>query len=107
MLIAGGYDKNLSYEPLGEAAIGRVKAMFLTGDTAEKIRDAVTSAPGYDPDELPVTVIDDFDEAVRAAANYAQSGDMVLFSPASASFDRFRNFEERGRYFKKLILEMK
>ena len=107
VLIAGGYDKNLSYEPLGEAAIGRVKAMFLTGDTAEKIRDAVTSAPGYDPDELPVTVIDDFDEAVRAAANYAQSGDMVLFSPASASFDRFRNFEERGRYFKKLILEMK
>ncbi len=106
VLIAGGYDKNLDYTPLGEAAIGRVTAMFLTGATAEKIRAAVTGAPGYDAAELPVFMYDDFDDAVRAASEYAQAGDMVLLSPASASFDHFKNFAERGEHFKKLVREM-
>lgn len=99
VLIAGGYDKKLPFDTLGQEVIGRVKALVLTGDTALKIKDAVINAKGYDAVKLPVTVIDDFDSAIRAAYAMAKSGDSVLLSPACASFDKFKNFEVRGDRF--------
>ena len=84
----------------------RVKRLYLTGETAQAIAAAVYAAPGYDPKRLPVTVIDDFRQAVLAAAADAEPGDTVLLSPACSSFDHFRNFEERGNTFKSIVNEL-
>ncbi len=107
ILIAGGHDKLVPFDLLAEEITKRVKALFLVGETAEKIRSAVVSAPGYDAAQLPITVLDDFRETVLAAAAYAQEGDVVILSPACSSFDRFKNFAERGRAFRKIVEELK
>ena len=103
ILIAGGYDKHIPFDVLSPEVIEHVKELFLTGDTSAKIRAAVEGAPGYDPAQLPITVIDDFDQAVLAAHKAAKPGDVVILSPACASFDKFKNFMERGAAFKKII----
>ncbi len=107
ILIAGGHDKLVPFEPLAEEIVQRVKALFLVGETAEKIRLAVENAPGYDPQKLPITVMDDFRETVLAASAYAKQGDVVILSPACSSFDRFKNFAERGNTFRKIVEELK
>lgn len=95
ILIAGGYDKKLPFDTLASECASRVKALFLTGDTALKIEAAVkTACP-----ELEIFVIDDFDLTVKKAFEYARDGDTVLLSPACASFDKFKNFEVRGDHF--------
>lgn len=106
VVIAGGYDKHLPFDELGDALCEYARAVYLTGDTAEKIRRAILASPRYEASGLPVTLCPDFREAVLAAAAAAEEGDVVLFSPACASFDRFRNFAERGRYYKSLIMEL-
>lgn len=103
ILIAGGYDKHIPFHVLGPEIIEHVKALFLTGDTAEKIKDAVEQCPDYCPTDLPIAIIPDFDKAVLAAHLTAQPGDVVILSPACASFDKFKNFMERGAAFKKII----
>ena len=103
ILIAGGYDKHIPFDVLGPEITEHVKELFLTGDTAAKIRAAVEQAPGYSPAQLPITVIDDFEGSVLAAHRAAKPGDVVILSPACASFDKFKNFMERGAAFKKII----
>ncbi len=104
VLIAGGYDKNIPYEPLAGAVFdSSVHTVVLTGDTADKIHDAIRSHELYGKRELRIILENEFENAVFAAAKAAKSGDTVILSPASASFDRFKNFEERGRYFKKIV----
>ncbi len=103
ILIAGGYDKKIGFEPLAEEAIKSVKALYLCGHTAEKIKIAVESAEGYDSSALPIYVFDDFTVTVLAAAASASEGDVVIMSPACASFDKFKNFAERGKRFKEII----
>lgn len=103
ILIAGGYDKHIPYDIMGPDLVEHCKAMVLTGATAEKIRDAAVNAPGYDPKHLPIFIIEDFADAVTKAAELAESGDIVTMSPASASFDKFKNFMVRGNYFKELV----
>lgn len=103
ILIAGGKDKGISFEKLGPAICQHVKKLYLTGATAHLIRDAVTNAAEYDHERLAVYVIDEFEETVKAAANAATAGDVVLLSPASTSFDRFKNFAERGNAFRHII----
>ena len=107
ILIAGGYDKHIPFDKLGDEICRHVKALFLTGFTAEKIYDAVTKSPLYDPKALPIRKIDDFREAVLAAAASAEEGDLVLLSPACASFDHFKNFVERGETFRSIVNELK
>ena len=103
ILIAGGYDKNIPYDVLGPEICAHVKKLFLCGATAPKIRAAVEQCTG----ELPEMVdCGDFESAVRGAAAAAESGDVVLMSPASASFDAFKNFMVRGDFFKKIIKEL-
>lgn len=106
ILIAGGYDKHIPFDVLGPEVTAHVKELFLTGDTAHKIKAAVEAAPDYSPDALPIHVIDDFTEAVLAAHKAAGPGDVVILSPACASFDKFKNFMERGAAFKKIIYEL-
>ncbi len=108
IIICGGYDKHLSFAPLAVELRKRAKAVILTGDTAKQIADAVYSLniAQSNPVCPPVIMISDFKEAVLHATRIAEEGDIVLLSPACASFDRFRNFEERGNYFKKIVMEL-
>ncbi len=103
ILIAGGYDKHIPYDDLGPEIIRSVKHLFLTGDTAEKIRDSVLAAGEDVSKTLGITHCDDLASAVDQARSLAGSGDVVILSPASASFDRYKNFEERGNHFKALV----
>lgn len=98
IVICGGYDKHIPFEPLAEALAKNAKAAVLTGATAEKIADAIGRCPAAKG--LPVWIESDFRRAVDAARDLAQSGDTVLLSPACASFDAFRNFAERGDAFR-------
>lgn len=103
ILIAGGYDKHIPFDVLGPEVVSHVKALFLTGDTAEKIRAAVEKAEGYDSQALPIQETADLGQAVALARGRAEPGDVVLMSPACASFDRYKNFMERGNAFKALV----
>ena len=104
ILIAGGHDKHVPFDELGTEIVARVKALYLTGETAERIREAVVNTPGYNRLTLPIYMIDDFKEAVLAAANSAEDGDVVILSPACSSFDKFKNFVERGNTFRSIVL---
>lgn len=96
--ICGGYDKNIPYEPLGELFKSKVKYTVLCGATAKKIA-AVFDSVGYTEYEIT----DNFENAIRIAKDKACVGDNVVLTPASASFDMFRNFAERGNTFKKIV----
>ena len=102
ILIMGGYDKHIPYAPIGEPICKAARAVFLCGATAEKIKEALTSAPNYDG-STEIFLYSDFREAVCGAADYARKGDKVILTPASASFDLFKNFEERGKFYKSII----
>ena len=106
ILIAGGYDKHIPYDVLGPEIVEHVKLLIVTGDTGPKIRAVTEAAPGYEPGKPAILSIDDFYEAVRRAAALAKPGDVVLLSPASAAFDKFKNFMVRGREFKKTVMEL-
>ena len=106
LLIAGGYDKQISYDALAPEICVHVKKLFLNGATAGKIRAAVESCLDYIPGHPEMVDCGDFTSAVLAAAQAAESGDVVLMSPASAAFDQFKNFMVRGECFKKIIMEL-
>ena len=106
ILIAGGYDKKIPFDELGVEITKHVKLLVLTGTTAPKIRAAVEAVPGYPGANPKILEFDDFRQAVLAAHAAAQPGDVVILSPACASFDRFKNFMLRGEAFKKIINEL-
>ena len=103
ILIAGGKDKGIPYDALGPVICRHVKRLYLTGMTAGVIRRAVEAAPEYRTGAPEIYELDGFADAIRAAAASAEAGDTVLLSPASTSFDRFRNFEERGNAFRAVV----
>lgn len=96
ILIAGGHDKNHPFDELAKEIPLHVKALFLTGDAAKKIHTAVKGS-------VAAVTADSFDGAVNAAAAFAKEGDIVLLSPACASFDAFSNFKERSERFEYLV----
>lgn len=106
ILIAGGYDKHVPFEPLGPEIVDHVKLLILTGATAPKIEAAVLNAPNYVPGSPEILHEEDFYEAVRLAARRAEPGDVVILSPAGPAFDKFKNFMVRGREFKKTVMEL-
>ncbi len=106
ILIAGGYDKKLPFEELGEVITRSVKLLVATGATGPRIAEAVRQASGYAPGQPEIVEIPDFYEAVREAAARAMEGDVVLLSPAGPAFDRFKNFMVRGKEFKKTVMEL-
>ncbi len=103
IVILGGYDKHLDYTDLGRLICKKVKTAVLMGATAEKIKTAILSAPEYKEGEPVIVEVSSMEEAVNAARKAAVSGDKVSLSPASASFDLYKNFEERGEHFKSLV----
>lgn len=103
ILIAGGYDKLIPFEELGEEITKSVKLLICTGATGEKIARATEMADGETPEILR---IEDFYEAVYTAAKRAQEGDVVILSPAGPAFDKFKNFMVRGSEFKKTVMQL-
>ena len=102
VLIAGGYDKGSSFREFAEACAQNTKAVVLLGKTAEKIKELILKKMGTK--ETPLIFIQKtFEDAFRRANSLAKKGDVVLLSPACASYDMFLNYEERGRKFKDMV----
>lgn len=106
VLIAGGYDKHLDYEPLAKPIAERVSALILLGQTANKIENVVKNELKGQNKNMPIYKVNSLEEAIIMAKQVAKLGEIVLFSPASASFDMFKDFAERGNNFKKIVQEM-
>lgn len=104
VLIAGGKDKGIDYAEIGPVINDHVQLLILCGATAEVIRQATLQADNYDG--LEIVEVEDYGSAVALADARTQSGDVVILSPASTSFDRFKNFEERGRVFKHIVHQL-
>lgn len=98
ILIAGGYDKNSSFDEFVAAFDGRVKALMLLGKTATKIKEAAENA-GF----TQSIILEDMEACVKEAYRIAKPGDVVLLSPACASWDMYTSFEHRGRHFKDCV----
>lgn len=108
ILIAGGKDKGIPYDAIGEPIEKKVKVLILIGATSDKIFDAVEKNAKEKNITSSVKILraKSYEQAVELARDNAVSGDNVLLSPASTSFDLFKNFEERGKLFKKIVNEL-
>ena len=106
VLIAGGYDKQLDYTCIAKPIIEHVDYLILMGATADKIEQAVKEQLLKENVNLPIYRCSNLEECVTKANEVANQNEIVLFSPASASFDMFKNFEERGKKFKELVLSL-
>ena len=107
IVIAGGYDKKIPFEPMAKPINDHVKTLILMGATADKIEKAVTECPEYKDSGLKILHVSSMEDAVNTARDLAEPGDIVSLSPACASFDMYRMFEDRGNHFKKLVNELK
>ena len=101
VLLLGGRDKNLPTRVLGEEAVRRCRAVITFGEASDLYATAIRSAEGGD--RITLRQVADVPAAVEEAARLAQSGDVVLFSPAGTSFDAYRNFEARGAAFREAV----
>jgi UDP-N-acetylmuramoylalanine--D-glutamate ligase len=129
IIIAGGYDKNLPFDKLGEKIAHKAKAAILIGQTAPKIAEAIKTAHllirakqdnlknpqstiesrtlvPREAEGSKIKLVDSFAEAVQLANQLAAIGDVVLLSPACASYDMFENYEQRGREFSRLVQDL-
>ena len=102
ILIAGGYDKHIPFEPMAPFVLDKVKLLVLSGPTAKKIEDAIVSHPDF-KGSPEIIQVENLDSAVATVAEKAVAGDIVTLSPACASFDAFPNFAARGNHFKELV----
>ena len=103
LLIAGGYDKKIPYEPLAPEILAHVKVLVLMGATGPRIEQAVRALPEFAASGLEILHAGSMEEAVALARDAARPGDVVSLSPASASFDLYPNFEVRGRHYKQIV----
>ena len=106
VLIAGGYDKNIDYNVMAKPILNKVSKLILFGDTKNKIYDAVMDLMNVTGRSINIYVMDTLEEVVEVAYQVSIEGEVVLFSPASASFDMFKNAYQRGDEFKKLVMNL-
>jgi len=106
VLIAGGSDKYISFDDLGEEIVQKVRAVALIGTTASKIAVSIEKAEQKLGKQVFKKVLPDLSSAVQWCREQAQAGTSILLSPACASFDMFKDFEDRGRQFKEIVKEM-
>ncbi|MBQ9757379.1 MAG: UDP-N-acetylmuramoyl-L-alanine--D-glutamate ligase [Clostridia bacterium] len=102
ILIAGGYDKKIPFDDFGKVVNEYVKTLVLVGVTSDKIEKAAKNAENFK--DIEIIRATGFEDAVVSAKNCAKNGDVVLLSPACASFDLFDNFEQRGNVFKEIVM---
>jgi UDP-N-acetylmuramoylalanine--D-glutamate ligase len=126
IIIAGGYDKHLPFDGLGQKIAEKAKAAILIGQTAPKIAEKIKNAKKYLAPQFiagsannqsqdtrieyrvsSIETVNSLDEAVQLANRLAESGDVVLLSPACASYDMFENYEHRGREFARLVRKLR
>ena len=103
ILLAGGYDKHIPFQPMAPYVTEKVKLLILTGPTADAIEAAVKADSGYSPGNPEILRADDLAQAVGLAHEKAVEGDIVTLSPACASFDAYPNFAVRGNVYKELV----
>lgn len=106
VLIAGGADKNLDYTPVAKPILDKVKTLILMGQTAGKIFDSVKEEQEKEGKDIDIYMVNSLSQAVILAKRYAKPGQIVLFSPASTSFDMFKNMYDRGHQFKNIVNKM-
>lgn len=106
IVILGGYDKKVPFEPLGPVVVEKTKDVILLGVTAPKIEAAILGCPTYTEGNPVIHRVENLEQAVRLAHKIAQKGDIVSLSPACASFDQFPNYETRGERFKEYVHEL-
>ena len=106
VLIAGGADKNLDYTPIAKPILSKVKTLILMGQTAGKIFDSVKEEQERENKEINIYMVNSLSQAVILAKRYATPSQVVLFSPASTSFDMFKNMYDRGQKFKDIVNKM-
>jgi UDP-N-acetylmuramoylalanine--D-glutamate ligase len=109
ILIAGGKDKGIPYDSIGQIIAEKVKCLLLIGATTPRIEEAFNNYIHQTDIESEVKIIhcETYEEVVNQAYAEATSGDCIILSPASTSFDMFKNFEHRGNVFKELVNELK
>ncbi len=105
VLIAGGADKNLDYTPIGKSIVENVRCLILIGQTANKIYEAVKKELEYQHKKLDIHMCETFEQSMQLAKRVAKPGQIVLFSPASTSFDMFKNMYDRGDQFKDMVMK--
>ena len=105
-MIAGGSDKNLDYTPLAKPIIDNVKVLILMGETSEKIFNCVKNEEEKSKKQIKIFTCSSLNQAVILAKRNSKPGQVVLFSPASASFDMFKNMYDRGNQFKAIVQKM-
>ncbi|WP_426348238.1 UDP-N-acetylmuramoyl-L-alanine--D-glutamate ligase [Alloiococcus sp. CFN-8] len=103
ILIAGGYDKNIPFEPLAEKGYKQIKALVLLGVTKNKIKDVFDKLIKEKNINIPIYLTENLEEAVKVSLDISQRGDSIVLSPACASFDMFPNFEKRGEAFRDIV----
>lgn len=106
ILLAGGYDKHIPFDPMAPYVVEKVKTLILTGPTADKIEAVVRACPGYSEGNPKILHAENLEEAVALAVKEATAGDIVTLSPACASFDAYPNFAVRGNRYKALVKEL-
>ena len=109
ILVAGGKDKNIPYDDLGPSLVEKVKELILIGPTADKIEESLRAEldkRSLSRDYVKTHRCKSYEEIVSLASQIAENGDIVILSPASTSFDMFKNFEERGNTFKDLVMKI-
>ncbi len=106
VLIAGGADKNLDYTPIAKPILDKVKTLILMGQTSGKIFDSVKAEEEIENKEINIYMVNSLSQAVILAKRYSLPGQVVLFSPASTSFDMFKNMYDRGHQFKDIVNKM-
>ncbi|MBU3093687.1 UDP-N-acetylmuramoyl-L-alanine--D-glutamate ligase [Clostridium sp. CF011] len=106
ILIAGGYDKKIPFEPLAEEGYTNIKTLILVGDTKYKIKEVFERMSKENKIPLQIILAENFNEAIFTAKLVAKPGDIVTLSPACASFDMFQNFEVRGNKYKEIVMTL-
>ena len=105
VLIAGGADKNLDYTPIGKPIVDNVECLILIGQTANKIYEAVKKELEHQHKKMDIHMCETFEQSMQLAKRVAKPGQIVLFSPASTSFDMFKDMYDRGDQFKDMVMK--
>jgi len=105
VLIAGGADKNLDYTPIGKPIVDNVECLILIGQTANKIYEAVKKELEHQHRKMDIHMCETFEQSMQLAKRVAKPGQIVLFSPASTSFDMFKDMYDRGNQFKNMVMK--
>jgi len=106
ILIAGGYDKKLPFEPLAQEAYLNIKTLILIGATKYKIKEVFERILKDKKIHLEIILAKELNEAIYTAKQISKPGDIVTLSPACASFDMFENFEVRGNKYKEIVMAL-